>query len=605
MPGRDREDRAWALGAIAVALGAAYYNSFSGPFIFDDIESITGNPSIRHFSTAWLPLQQAGGLTAAGRPLVNLSLALNYAISGEAVWSYHGFNLLVHFLSAGLLFGILRRTLELPRLREQFGAVARPMAAAIAVLWAVHPLQTESVTYVIQRAESLMGLFYLLTLYAFIRSVGSGRVRWWQGVSITACLAGMATKEVMASAPLIVLLYDRTFVSGTLKESLRRHWRYFVGLGSGWLVLLGLILASGWRGGTAGFNADMSWWHYALTQCWAIVHYLQLSVWPHPLVFDYGMWLVARASDVSFPALIVIILAAATCWGVWRRAAWGFLGVFFFAVLAPSSSFIPVATQTVAEHRMYLPLASIVVLFVTGGYLLAGRKSLLLWPVVALLFGALTSRRNEDYRSHVAIWADTVAKRPENAFAHYNLAQALQMQQRYLEAVPEYEAAIRLIPDFIEAHTNLGAALQHLGRGPEAEAQYQLALRYDNRPVETLVNLGSLLLAQGRWEEAGRVYMKLLEFEPERTDAHVNLAQALFRLGKTEEAIGQLTEALQLDAGSADNHLAVGTVLMQGNQLEAARQEFEVVLRLRPNDATARTNLEKLAALPQGNRLAH
>jgi hypothetical protein len=160
----------WPPLLIAAAALCAYANSFSGPLVLDDIPSIADNPTIRHLGTAFWPSTLT---TGGGRPVLNLSLALNYAISGTAVWSYHAVNLAIHILAGWVLFGIVRRALA-PRP----GAKAAPIALSLALLWVLHPLQTESVTYIVQRAESLMGLLYLLTLYGFIRGAETGSRRW-------------------------------------------------------------------------------------------------------------------------------------------------------------------------------------------------------------------------------------------------------------------------------------------------------------------------------------------------------------------------------------------------------------------------------------------
>ena len=143
---------------------------------------------------------------------MNLTLAANYALGGTNVWGYHAFNLAIHVLAALTLYGIVRRTLLRPGLWERFGASAEWVALAVAAVWTVHPLQTESVTYIIQRCESMMGLFYLLTLYSFIRAVESPRPVRWQVVTVAACLLGMGTKEVMATAPLLVLAQIATVI---------------------------------------------------------------------------------------------------------------------------------------------------------------------------------------------------------------------------------------------------------------------------------------------------------------------------------------------------------------------------------------------------------
>jgi hypothetical protein len=220
---------------IVIAALVAFSPGFAGPFIFDDITSIVENPTIRHL---WrigpvLSPPYADGATVGGRPFLNFTFALNHAISGTNVWSYHALNLLIHAAAGLTLFGIVRRSLDGTRLALH----AIRIAGAVALLWTIHPVQTESVTYIVQRAESLNGFLYLLTLYAFIRATYSMQPHRWLALSVFSCLIGMATKEVMATAPLIVLLYDRCFVSGTFSRALRSRRGYYAALGATWLLL--------------------------------------------------------------------------------------------------------------------------------------------------------------------------------------------------------------------------------------------------------------------------------------------------------------------------------------------------------------------------------
>ena len=375
-PDRPRRGIFLAVGLIALATVAAFSNSFAGPFVFDDKPAIAANPTIRHLWPLWKAVCPPNrGESVTGRPLLNLSLAVNYAISELDVWSYHATNLAVHLLGSLLLFGILRRTFLLPAMREQWGAVATPLAFVIALFWAIHPLQTESVTYIVQRAESLVGLFYLLTLYCFLRGVGSARTVVWHTGAILACLLGMASKEVMVSAPLIVLLYDRTFLAGSFREAWRRRGRFYAALAGTWLLLGWLVISAGGRGGTAGFGVGISWWAYLCTQFGAIVHYLRLCAWPHPLLLDYGHGTAHGVGEILPYAIVLGLLGAATVAALCRWPKVGFLGAWFFAILAPTSSVVPVATQTVAEHRMYLPLAAVLTGLVVGGCFVGRRLS--------------------------------------------------------------------------------------------------------------------------------------------------------------------------------------------------------------------------------------
>ena len=371
-------------GLIVLAAILAYRNCFSGPFIFDDELAIPQNPTIRQLWPIWKPLcPPSHGETVTGRPLLNLSFAVNYAAGGLNVWGYHVVNLAIHVLAALLLFGILRRTFLLTLLGNFPMHAPTCLALAIALLWAVHPLQTESVTYIVQRAESLVGMFYLLTLYCFIRGASSAGGRYWYVVAVLACLLGMASKEVMVSAPLMVLLYDRAFLAGSFREAWRRHYGVYLALASTWLLSGWLVVVAGSRGGTAGFGAGVSSWAYLCTQFGAIVHYLKLSVWPRPLLFDYGPDTVPITLAIIPDAIFVGLLGLATLVALWRWPKIGFLGAWFFAILAPTLSIVPVATQVVAEHRMYLPLAAVLTAVALSGYVAS-------W---AMARGELLSRR--------------------------------------------------------------------------------------------------------------------------------------------------------------------------------------------------------------------
>jgi tetratricopeptide (TPR) repeat protein len=643
------ERRCWlACGVIVLAALAAYHNSFSGPFIYDDIGSITQNSTIHHLwpiGKVLSPPSDQPGQTVGGRPLLNLSLALNYALSGDAVWSYHALNLVIHILAGLTLFGIVRRTLLRLKLRRagpaaalnhevSFADAALPLAFTIALLWTLHPLQTESVTYVIQRAESLMGLFYLLTIYCFLRSVEnryqvsdircqvsgvrskekpseggsnsalqsfSSSVLWWRLASIFCCLAGMATKEVMVSAPLMVLLYDRTFVAGTFREAWRQRWKFYLGLAGTWLLLGYLMTTGNGRGGTVSFGGGISAWTYALTQFRAIVHYLRLSIWPQPLVFNYGRSVLRQVAEAAPYAALILSLVALTAVGLWRNHALGFLGAWFFAILAPSSSVVPIVTETVAEHRMYLPLAVVVVLVVVGLYRLLGRRSVAICLVLSVGLGVLTARRNEDYRSELALWSDTAAKCPDNPWAHLAEGHALLFIGRLTEAQQQFELCLRIKPDFPQAYNNLGLLLDHQGRMKEAMDDYRQALRFGSNLVEARYNLAIDLHLMGRLDEAIDQYREVVLETPDDALAQCGLGSALAQMGLLGEAVAHLQLATRLDPNYADAHNKLAKALIMQGHLAGALAEFEETVRINPKSAEAHYNVGN--ALAQSARL--
>jgi tetratricopeptide (TPR) repeat protein len=576
---------------VIVAGILAYHNSFTVPFLFDDESSILENPTIRHLWPIWQPLMPPIG-RVQGRPLVNLSFAINYALGGTAVWGYHALNLAIHVFAGLMLLGVVRRTLRQPRLRGRFGAAAEPLALVTALIWVVHPLQTESVTYIVQRAESLMGLFYLLTLYCFIRGAESPRPGMWFSFSVMACALGMGSKEVMVSAPLMVLLYDRTFVSGSFRHAWRRQRSLYLALATTW-ILLGYEMVSTAKGG--GYVVNMSRGTYALTQLYALAHYLWLSVWPHPLVFDYGAPSAGSIAQVVPYALIIALLLGGTLVSLWRWPSIGFVGVWFFAILAATSSVVPLATQTMAERRMYLPLAAVVTLVVAGGNRVLGQRRYVaigLVSVIVVVLGSLTVRRNYDYRSEVSIWSDTVAKRPENFRALNNLGRALWDAGRASEAIEQYRQALQVKPDDAWAHYNLGCALEKMGRVEEAVEHYKQALQAGPDFVEAHYNLATVFLAAGKFQSAIDHYEETVRIKPDFAEAWNNLGNALAADGKNREAIPRYEQALRLRPDFAEAHNNLANVLSTIGRLQEAIDHYEQALRIKPDFTEARRNME-------------
>jgi tetratricopeptide (TPR) repeat protein len=601
-PARAASFSLWPAFVLGLATVLAYANSLTAPFIFDDVAAIGENPTIRTLGTALFPPHDGSGVDS--RPVVNLSLALDYAAGGLDVRGYHATNLAIHLLAGLALFGIVRRTLRRingpvgmgsppmgsPRSGGPFPA--DPLALVAALLWTLHPLQTESVTCVVQRTESLMGLFYLVTLYGFVRAVDAPAQRRWPALSVAACLLGMGTKEVMVSAPLLVLLYDRTFAAGTFGAAWRQRRGYYAALAATWLLLGWLVLGSGGeRGGAAGTGTGVTPWSYALTQCGAIVRYLRLALWPSPLVLDYGTGVVTQLSRVLPQALVVLALVGGTLFALWRRPVWGFPGAWFFLILAPSSSVLPLVTQTSAEHRMYLSLAAIMVGLVLLAHRWLGRAALPAGLVLAVGAGWLTFQRNEDYRSALAIWRDTAAKAPSNARAHSNLGLALGNEGRTDEAVMALQEAIRLDPDLAFAHYNLGLNLARQNRDTDAVPQYEAELRLQPGYAPAWCELGLSLYQLGRRDEAVSAYEKALRFRPDYPDALERLGVALTSLGRLAEAMARYEQGIRLAPERASLHLNAGIALAQMRQMEAAVRQFEAAVARDPEFAQAHSAL--------------
>jgi len=503
----------------------------------------------------------------------------------------------------------VRRTLLLPSLAPRYGAPATPLAFFIALLWTLHPLQTESVTYIVQRAESLMGLFVLLTLYTYVRSLTADHApapadsprrtstTVWFTLSITACLLGVATKEVTVVAPLLVLLHDRAFAAGTFRAAWQQRRVLYLGLFATWLPLAALVLgAGGNRGGTSGFDVGITALSYWLTQFEALTRYLALSFWPHPLVFDYGTFFVHDAFSVLPFALVVVPLAAATLWALWHRPAGGFLGACFFAPLAPTS-LLPGTVQMIVEHRLYLPLAAVLTLAVLAAHAVFPRRALWLGLAAALAFAGLTARRNLDYRSELTLWADTVARRPANAAAHNGLALAHLAAGDTPPALARFADAVRLAPTRADYLANYAGALARAGRPADAIVRYEESLRLRPDYPEAHTNLALILAETGRLDAALTHADTAIRLLPGYAPAHLNRGIALLHAGRAADATTPLATALRLDPTSPEAHNTLGVALIHLGRAPEATPHFETALRLRPAYPQARDNLRRLQAL--------
>lgn len=633
--------------ALLVASGIlAYCNSFHVPFIFDDHDAIRHNVYIRRLWPLSYSMHAAPDTTVSGRPIVNFSLAVNYALHGIRLPGYHIFNLVIHLLAGLLLFGIVRRTLMTSRLTFACADASTGLALVAALIWIVHPLQTESVTYIIQRAESLCGLFYLLTLYAALRGMAGGSAFVWYAASVVACGLGMATKEVMATAPLVVLAFDRIFFAESFKEQFRRRGFFYLALFSTWIIVAWLNIG-GPRASSAGFSVESSTpLSYALTQFGVILHYLRLALVPYPLCLDYGWPLAKDPLAIIGPAIVIALLLTVSVWALRRKPAWGFLGLWFFFILAPTSSIIPIEDRAF-EHRMYLPLAAVCVLAVVGVYRLLQRKGndnrisatgarvlcVGLPTIVAILFTGLTLRRNYDYRSEIAIWEDVIAKRPNSPRAHdalgtaymkldrldkaeaiyrenlerwpdhgdshHNLASVLAKKGDYVGAAASFRESIRLAPVHPGGHYNLGLVLAEMGKLQEALFEYGEAIKLDPPYPEAHNSAGRLLAKLGRLENAVEQYREAIYYKPEWPRVHNNLGNVLAKLGRLDEAAQHYGEALRLQPGWAEVHSNLGITLARQGRLDDAIVQFQTAISRKPGVTSVYYNLAQ-ALMKQG-----
>jgi tetratricopeptide (TPR) repeat protein len=612
----------WRLAVIAAVIAAAYSNSFQGPFVIDDQASVVQNPSIRDLTRLDRVFSPTPDSPVAGRPLVNLTFAIDYALYGLSVTGYHVTNLAWHLACAWLLFAVVRRTFAQPSMPPGVARDAPDLALAVALVWGVHPLTTEVVDYLSQRTEAMMACFLLLTLYAAIRSTTSTD-RGWHALAIGACLAGTLCKETIAVAPLLVALYDRVFVYRSWKDAAAARGSLYLGLAASWLVLGGFVL-SGPRAAVAGAASGVPVWTYLVNQADVVAHYLRLTIWPSGLVVLYGWPEMLTLGDVLPQAVVVVALVVVTAVALARWPRLGYLGAWVVIALAPTSSVVPIATEVGAERRMYVPLMALVALAVVAlsaaGRALqgAGRgtaraariaAAVIVIGVVAGL-SLLTLGRNAEYASALTL-ARTVVERRPTAVAHHLLGEQLGLAGRSSEAERELRAAVAL--GDTRARYQLGALLLNAQRVPEAgqvlEAFVATAgvpqrLRWLEPPLLQVLSarlqLAQIYAAGRRWADAAAQARLILEVAPRHPEATRLLGTALVGARVLPEAIAVLRDYLELrpnDTGARTN-LAIALIGLE--RIDEGVAELRRVVAADPTDATARRLLTMALADQRG-----
>jgi len=497
--------------------------------------------------------------TISGRPLLILSFAADYAVGKLHVEIYHFTNLLIHLMAALLLYAIVRGTL----LIQTPTGSATWLAATIVVLWVAHPLNTQAVTYVVQRAESLASLFLLASLYCVIRSASGGK--GWGAAAIIACTMGMATKEIGAAAPIIAILYDRAFLSGSFREAIRMRGKIYAGMAATWVLIL-LSLYTGRRGSMVGFHLGISMLDYARTELNVIALYLRLAFWPGNLVLDYYDWPIARHwAEISWQGWGMLALVLGTLLAMRYKPRRGFLVACFFLILAPTSSFLPIKQEAAAEQRMYLPLAAVICLVVIGGWTVVRRWRILRWMGAAAVCVAvielihLTMARNEQYANAVDIWTDTVTKRPDNTRARHNLGEAwaqasLDFPPGTADAVAavrqgqaQFQIVLESEPHLTEAVFEIGQSLERMGDLSAAEDFYTRAInKYPDVAGDLLLERGNLRARREDWPDAKSDFLAAIAANPGNVEPHYFLGVLYQQTGNWADAKKELAKAVEI-----------------------------------------------------------
>lgn len=589
---------------LAVIIVLIYTETLTTPFIFDDISNIRDNPHIRVPFLSFKNLAWAGFQSPlANRPVANMSFALNYFFHGYNFVGFHVVNILIHIASGIFLYFLVKATIRTPALYARYAKFGW-IPFFTAFIWLVHPLQTQSVTYIVQRMNSLAAMFYVLSMLLYVKSrlSASHRAKW---LLLSGCfLAGIlafGTKEIAATLPGFIILYEWYFFHGLSRPLAKRHILILAGIGV-FITVISLVyfgndpfvqILNSYNG------RDFTPVQRVLTQFRVVIFYISLLIWPRParlnLDHDFALSysLTNPITTLSAVTIIIALILLAILFAK-REPLISFCIFWFFGNLAIESSII--GLELVFEHRNYLPsmLAILFVVALVFRYLKPTWLGAIALCVVGTLFTAWTFERNKDWSDEITLYGDCVEKSPAKARPYNNLGAALMRSGRLAEAINQFKSALHIRPDFVDAHYNLGYAWSRQGNLAKGIYHFGETLRLDPDNLRALNNLGVALALQGRYGEATHYFEAALKINPRDADVYNNLGFTLKNKGKLDAAAQHFTSALALDPRHAGAHNNLGLVMKDRGQIEAAYLHFSHALDINPNFEEARRNLENI-----------
>jgi tetratricopeptide (TPR) repeat protein len=585
------------LGLVLVTF-LAYQPVWHAGFIWDDESYVTDNPALRSvdgLKGIWIK----PGTTIQYYPLLFTSFWVEYHFWGLHPFGFHLVNVLLHALNAVLLWQVLRR-LQLP------GAW---LAAAI---FAIHPVQVESVAWITERKNVLSGLFYVLAALAYLRfrpltDAKSARPWDWRmyPLVIALFLAALLSKTVTCSLPaaLLLLVWWKT---GRVEK------RDALPLAPLFILGAALGAATVWMEkqnvGATGAEWTLSFVQRCLVAGRALWFYAGKLVWPRQLTFIYPRWEIdaSLAWQYLFPVAAVVVLIA--LWRLRTRLGRGPLVavVFFVGTLVPALGFFdvfPFRYSFVADHFQYLACLGLISLAVSAGTAICERAGqwgrnlgTLAAAIVLLILGVCTCERARSYQNLETLWRDTLAKNPNAWMAHNNLGALLQLSGRETEAIEHYEQSLQINPRNAEAHNNFGNVFLLEGKVSDAIGHYEQALGINPDYAEAHNSLGIALVRLGKAQEAMEHFEQALRLNPDYAEAHNNLGLALMQAGKLDGAVKHYEDAARINPRFAEAHYNLGIALEKLGRAPEAIEHYEQALRLKPDLAEARNALARLKA---------
>jgi len=568
-PDIDSQDKAhretvYQITALLVIVGLGifiYSNTLESPFYFDDRANITENTRIRLTELSLKGIYEAGFKSILSqRPIANISFALNYYFGEYNIVGYHYVNIGIHILAGIFLYFFVKNTLRIPLLQQRYPDY-RWISFFAALLWLVHPIQIQSVSYIVQRMNSLAAMFYILSMLLYVKGRlkgRDGRRSWpWLTGSVVAGVLAFGSKEISATLPFFIFLYEWYFFQNLSGSWLKRCVPYIAGIVV-IFVLLGLFyldfkpveqIMSRYE------RRDFTMPERLLTQSRVVIYYISLLAYTAPgrLNLDHYFTISQSLFNplTTLPAIAAVFgLIGLAVYLAKKERLISFCILWFFGNLAIESSFL--GLELIFEHRVYLPsmLVYMVVTVLVWRFVKRDWVNVAVFSIVVVVLSAGSYKRNSMWSDPVTLWRDCANKLSKKPRPNYNLAYFLNQEGQTAEAIKYYKQTLELDPNHFAAHSNLGLALIDIGEINQAVVHFNKALRLDPDSADAHCNIGLAFHRQNKLDKAIEYYNRALLLKPRSSKVHDNLAMSYYQQGKVGKAISHWTEAIELEPDS-------------------------------------------------------
>lgn len=590
--------RYYNLFVVAVFLSLAlvlYCHVFSSPFYFDDRNSITANFNIRNIRNLRLVWD-----FWPTRFISYLSFALNYHFHKLDIFGYHLVNIIIHFCSALLVWAISLLSFSAPAMKNSGASkYSRPVSFFIGLLFLVHPIQTQAVTYIVQRSASLAALFYLASLSFYIRSrlilkekSPQATTKLYYAASLFAAFLAMFTKEMAISLPFIILLYEFYFLKSDKEKINLKYVKPFFIL----LLIIPLVM---WLSKSVNFIemrranesvANISVWNYALTQFKVVATYIRLLFLPLNQNLDYDYPLSKALFEFpTLAGLLFLVSVAISAFKMFSKYRFASFGIFwFFLTLLPESSIVPIK-DVIFEHRLYLPMVGFSFFLMSIIYCMLKAKTAWFAIIISVLltasYATMTYKRNLLWQDEERFLSDIISKSPGKARAYNNRGDYYSRIGEYDKAVSDFNKAMQLDNFYADAYYNLGTLYAKNGDFKQAIFNLNKAINVDPNDAEAYMNRGVCFYQAKELGQSISDFKKALVINKNYVDAYVNLGKIYSEAGNTKEAMGLFKRALEIDPFYLDAYTALAILYGKTGNAQEIIDIYEKLARINPGHA--------------------